>query len=261
MKMRRRALGIAFGVALVAALVPASALAHGGDEGGEEAELEGVIESLPATTGFIGDWIVSDTIVHVTAETEIDDNNDAVAVGATVEVEGTAEADGHVTAEEIEVEEDADDDDFGVIEFEGVVAALPATPGFVGDWVVSGHIVHVTTATEIQVQGNLLSIGALVEVEGLLEADGSVTAEKIEVREEAGDFEEDSAALSGIVQHLPKSGGLTGKWRVSKQVVRVKEGTKIVRHGHALGRGARVRVLGKWLANGSIRATKVIVRG
>lgn len=259
MKMRRRALGIAFGVALVAALVPASALAHGGDEGGEEAELKGVIESLPGTTDFVGDWVVSGTTVHVTAETEIEQEDGAVAVGASVEVEGTPEADGSITAEKIEVEEGAEDDEFGEIEFEGVVQSLPASTDLVGDWVVSGLTVHVTTDTELEQESGAFAIGALVEVKGLLELDGSVTADEIEIEDES-EFDEGSGSLSGVVQHRPKT-GTVGAWRVSKQIVRVNEGTKILRHGHPLVRGADVRVVGIWRANGSIRATRIVVRG
>src|SRR5215510_8269477 len=39
-----------------------------------------------------------------------------------------------------------DDNDF---EFRGVIEALPNTPGFIGDWKVSGRTVHVSAATKL----------------------------------------------------------------------------------------------------------------
>lgn len=257
--MRLKIFGVALLVAMLAALVPASAAlghgrSHGGDGDGEDADLEGVIESLPAS-GLIGDWVVAGTTVHVTASTEIEQDDGVVAVGATVEVEGTADANGSITAEKIEVKEANDDDEFGQIEFEGIVQTLPATTGFIGDWVVSGLKVHVTTATEIEQEDGPVAVGAAVEVKGLLESDGSVTANKVEVKDAA----DDSVTLSGVVQHIPN--GLVGTWRVSKQRVHVTKGTAIVRHGHKLNRGASVAVKGTWLKNGSFRAAKVVVRG
>src|SRR5262245_51667783 len=67
--------------------------------------------------------------------------------------------------------DDDDDDDF---EFRGVIQALPNTPGFIGDWMVSGRTVHVSAATEIEHENGQVVVGATVEVEGALQTDGSV---------------------------------------------------------------------------------------
>jgi len=50
-------------------------------------------------------------------------------------------------------------DGSGEADFEGVIQSLPATPGFVGDWLVSGRIVHVTTATEIKLASSGIVVG------------------------------------------------------------------------------------------------------
>ena len=85
-RMRLRIIGTIAVVAVLAALVPAiAASAH--DNEGESDKLEGVIASLPGTAGFVGDWVVSGTTVHVTADTEIEQEHGPIAVGATVEVE------------------------------------------------------------------------------------------------------------------------------------------------------------------------------
>ena len=255
--MRLRIIGTIAVVAVLAALVPAvAASAH--DSEGESDRLEGVIESLPGTADLVGDWVVSGTSVHVTADTEIEQEDGPIAVGATVEVEGTALADGSITADKIEVKDAEDEDEFGEIEFEGFVQALPATADLVGDWTVSGLLVHVTTETKIEDEGGSIAVGSAVEVKGLLGADGSVTAEKIETQD-AEDVDEDSISLLGTATVVPSTADRSGKWRVSTHSVQVLHSTKIVHEGR-LGRGSTVRVFGTFRANGSIRASKIVVK-
>jgi hypothetical protein len=74
----------------------------GGGHGGGETSFTGVIESLPGA-GFIGDWRVGGRTVHVTASTEIRQNDGAAVVGAQVEVRGTTQADGSINATRVEV--------------------------------------------------------------------------------------------------------------------------------------------------------------
>ena len=136
--MRRRMKGAVVVIAMLTALVPVTA-ANASDGGDDDDQLHGIVESLPATTGFIGDWLVSGTTVHVTSTTEIDAEDGVIAVGASVEVEGTVGADGSITATQIDVENDAEDDEFGEVDLHGTVETLPATVGFIGDWKVCGH--------------------------------------------------------------------------------------------------------------------------
>jgi Domain of unknown function (DUF5666) len=244
-------------VGMLAAFGPASAAFATDDDPAGEDDFTGVIESLPVSGGLVGDWVVSGVKVHVTADTEIDDGLATIAVGASVEVHGTAGADGTFTATKIEGTEDADDDDFGEMHFEGFVEALPATTGLVGDWTVSGKRIHVTTATEIEQEDGLVVVGAAVEVEGLAEADGSITATQIEVKD-AEDVDEDSASLTGTATTFP-DGDHLGTWQVSNHDVRVGASTAIV-HERRLSRGSFVRVFGTLRANGTIRASKVVVK-
>lgn len=256
--MRRGMIAMLAGM-LVFAFSTNVALANGGENNNnnEGGQLEGVIESLPPGPGLVGDWVVSGVKVHVTASTEIDQEGGPVAVGASVDVEGTAEADGSITADQISVQETSDDDEFGDIQFEGTIQALPAS-GLVGDWTVSGIKVHVTTATEL---GGSFAVGTAVQVEGLLEVDGSVTASQIEAQDQNDDDNEISATLDGVLQHLPNTPGHVGTWTVSTQTVRVMKGTRIVTHGHQLTKGTHLKVKGAWRHSGTIRATKVVVRG
>ncbi len=258
MNPRIRFVGIA--VALIMALVPAAAAQAGRGHGGsdDDGEFHGVIESLPSTT-LIGDWLVSGTTVHVTAATEIDEDGNAIAVGASVEVEGTAGTDGSITATKVQVKDGADDDAFGEAELHGTVQSLPATTGFIGDWVVSGITVHVSTATEIEAEHSMIAVGSFVEVKGLSEADGSITASKVELTDDQGDDEEGDGMLNGTLEHS-ETGDDNGVWMVSGHRVRVRDHTKIVRNGHSLHRGADLRVIGHWRANGSMTAQRIVVK-
>src|SRR6266404_6156297 len=112
-------------------------------------EFPGVIQSLPNTAGFIGDWTVGGSIVHVTSTTLLNTEEGAVAVGKQVQVEGCGRADGSIDAGKIEVEraEEAPRP-FPFVIFFGLVQTLPTSP-FTGDWVVKGRTVHVTGSTEI----------------------------------------------------------------------------------------------------------------
>jgi hypothetical protein len=53
----------------------------------------------------------------------------------------------------------------------------------IGDWGVSGRTVHVSNDTRVKAKKGLaVVVGILVDVRGLLNADGSITASKITVR-------------------------------------------------------------------------------
>ncbi len=152
----------------------------------------------------------------------------------------------------------ADDGQESEAKLTGVVESLPSTPGFVGDWVVSGTTVHVTSSTEIEQEDGTLAVGATVEVKGLAGSDGSITADEIEVKD-ASDVQEGSASLVGTLQAIPSTPTLVGRWKVSGHVVRVRETTRI-RHRSRLHRGARVRVLGRWMPDGTVRASTIVAR-
>src|SRR5207302_3132608 len=152
-----------------------------------EFEFHGIINSLPNTTGFIGDWVVDGRTVHVTSSTRIEQEEGLVAVGAFVEVRGTLRTDGSVDAANIEVERSAGDERLvPTFELHGTIEQLPNTPGFIGDWVVSGRTVHVTNTTMIRPNIAAISVGTFVEVEGSLRTDNTIDASSIEVEHAMG---------------------------------------------------------------------------
>jgi len=221
-----------------------------------ETEFTGVIESLPATPGFIGDWRVGGRTVHVTSATRIEQEDGPVAAGATVKVEGNTRSDNSVDAEEIEVKDAGNEAE---AKFKGTIEALPSTPGFIGDWRVGGRIIHVAASTRIETEDGPVAIGAFVEIEGTQRADGSMDAAKIEVKSNVvgGDGRDE---LNGVIETLPGTTGFVGDWRVSGRIVHVTASTIVDQEHGPVAVGASVEVKGMIRADGSIDATKIEVK-
>ena len=235
---------------------------HHDDDHDNEVEFTGVIQSLPNTAGFIGDWIVSGRRVHVTSATEIEQEDGHIAVGVTVKVEGTLRSDLSVDATEIEVKEaegdDDDDDDEDQPTFKGTIEMLPSTPGFVGDWRVGGRTIHVTAATRIEPEFGPVAVGAFVEIKGKVRPDQSIDATKIETKSnvEGGDGRNE---FKGMIESLP-AGGLEGNWRVKGRIVHVTSSTIINQEHGSVAVGAVVKVSGTLRADGSVDATRIEVK-
>ena len=218
-------------------------------------EFTAVIQALPGTAGFIGDWTVGGLIVHVTPSTKIDTEEGAVAVGKLVEVEGCRRTDGSIDASKIEVKEN---EHLDCIEFDGVIESLPAS-GLIGDWTVSGRVIHVTSETLIKVESGAVVVGAFVETEGCPRGDGSIDAGKIEVeQQEEVPRPFPFAIFFGVVQTLPPS-PFTGDWNVNGRTVHVTSSTRIDRPS-SLSVGSFVLVLGGLRTDGTIDAVRIEVR-
>ena len=259
-----------------------------------EGEVKGPITALPDTAGFVGDWTVAGRTVHVSSSTLIDQEHGAVELGAFVEVNGVARADGSIDAARIEVQSGAGPDPEDEIKFKGTIQSFPSTPGFVGDWMIGGKTIHVTASTKIEQETGPVAVGAFAEVEGTAQSDGSIDARKVEVEsnpggddgrheltgaivEVKGSLGTDgsltatrievksmaggggSASLKGTVQSLPPS-GLVGDWTVSGQTVHVSSRTKIKQEHGTIAIGTRVKVKGTRQADGTIAASKIQVR-
>jgi uncharacterized protein YcsI (UPF0317 family) len=216
----------------------------------EEIKFEGIIQGLPPGGNLIGDWMISGRTVHVSAATRIEQEKGPVVVGAFVEVKGFLRTDGSVDATKIEVE--AAPGAAVEIEFHGVIERLPSG-GLIGDWIVSGRTVHVSSATRISPEKGPVVVGAPVEVKGFLRTDGSIDATKIEVAVGVGARE---VRFEGIVQSLP-SGGLIGDWIVSGRKIHVTAETRIKQKRIIIAVGVFVEVKGVLEADGSITANKI----
>lgn len=170
----------------------------------DKVELEGVIDQITSEELFIGTQRVNYSGA-IFDGLEADD----LGVGAAVEVEG------YLVGEVLMADEVRPDDlrRYGAseeedIEFVGPVsAAYSETNGTVS---VNGILVRITQDTEFDgINGpNDLLEGLLVQVEGDFEADGSVTAEEIELREADSAVQGGPAQEVDIAQRQFKLGGV-----------------------------------------------------
>ncbi len=274
--MKRRVFSIISMVALALSLMPA-ALAGGK----HETEFTGTVSGLPSS-GFIGDWTVGGRTVHVTSATRVNEEDGHITVGAVVKVEGRNRADNSVDATEVELRQagsggngggddhggngggddnsghNGGDDNGGNngSQFKGTIESFPA--GFVGDWQIGGRTIHVAASTRIETNDGPVAVGAFVEVEGSMRADGSMDATKIEVKSNpaGGDGRDE---LKGTINSLPNSAGFVGDWNVAGRTIHVSATTVIDAEHGAVAVGAFVEVHGIQQPDGSINAARIEV--
>lgn len=233
----------------------------------------GVVQALPSARiksatkatlagSLVGDWKVGDVVVHVSADTEIDEEHGAVAVGALVEVSGVRRPDGSVDARRIEVKMPRPSSETPVA-FPGVVDRLPES-GLVGEWLVSGRRVQVTEATQIDQEHGAAAVGAYVQVKGVLGTDGVVRARQIEVkgRPEVGGGV--FVRFRGVVDAVttPQDGKYDVRVKVSDtdyRIVHAGPRTQVDTEQGALEVGKTVAVKGIRQADASVDATSIEV--
>ncbi|MFN3929074.1 MAG: DUF5666 domain-containing protein [Thermoflexus sp.] len=122
------------------------------------------------------------------------------------------------------------------IEFKGVVEAI-----LPDGYRISGQTVIVTTTTRIE---GLVTVGAFVEVEGILLADGSVLALKIEVKAPEAEIE-----FKGVVEAVLPDG-----YRIAGRTVVVTTTTQI---DGPIGVGSYVEVKGYLQPDGTVLASRI----
>ncbi|MCG3159974.1 MAG: hypothetical protein JMDDDDMK_01006 [Acidobacteria bacterium] len=220
-------------------------------------KFSGKIEDLPSAPGRVGDWKVAGKIIHVSATTKIEEDRGKVAVGVFVEIEGLIQLDGSINALEIEVKPDGVS---GIpVKFLGRIEKLPSGATRIGDWVISGRTVKVTDKTVIKNERGEPMIGSLVEVEGLVQLDGSINATRIEVK---GDIDNPTLYVSfrGVIEALPSDPKFIGDWKVSGRTVKVNDRTAISQERGKVAVGAYVEIGGTLNTDGSVNALKIAVR-
>jgi hypothetical protein len=212
----------------------------------EDFDFKGIVQMLPVTANLIGDWKVGGRTVHVSASTRIDQEERPVAVGVSVEVEGSLRSDGSVDATKIQVEDDQSE-----TEFKGIIESFPS--GLIGDWMIGGRTVIVTAMTHIDQEDGTVTVGAFAEVEGFSRPDGSVDASQIEIQSDQNEFE-----FKGVIEHFPA--GFVGDWVISGRTVHVAAATHIDQEDGRVAMGATVEVEGTLRPDGSIDARKIEVK-
>ena len=128
-------------------------------------EIKGTVESLPSTTGRVGDWKISGKTIKVATTTRlIATANGQFAVGSMVEGAGLQMADGSTTATILVLKPETPPTH--AIKFSGVIEKLPTTEGRIGEWTISGRKVNVNAQTKIVSDKAPVAVGTLVDVEG-----------------------------------------------------------------------------------------------
>ena len=228
-----------------------------GAPSGTEARVSGRIESLPSTPGRIGLWTIAGRQVNVTDLTRIKQEAGAPVIGRSVIATGREGADRVITATEIETQRDSSS--AREVDFTGQIEQIP-DPIRPGEWTVSGRTITVTTQTRIKEENGRAMIGALVEIKGVLDSSGKVTATEIEVKRSSGPTPGE-ISFEGTIEALPAGGGTTGEWRVSGRTITVTANTRINREIGTIAIGAKVEVRGTIDAAGSVTATYIELSG
>ncbi len=219
---------------------------------GGETKFVGKVEELPSTANRIGAWKISGRVVHVSAATVIDQKDGAVAIGVTVKVEGVAQADGSLKATQIETKF-PDTSELKEVSLRGTVEALSAAASQLGDWRVSGRIIHVTDKTRLLREYGPAVVGSIVEVEGYQQADNSIDAKKVEVESQPAAAVRNNPGYCrffGIIKTLPATTGWLGEWNVGGHKLNVIAATTIVQERGPIAVSALVEVLAVVKAGG-----------
>jgi hypothetical protein len=162
------------------------------DNVGDAATLRGAISGLSPTAGCPATpltFMIGTTKVTTSATTEFNDVAcTALANGALVEVTGTVAADGSIAATKVEFQSGPNEVKGTVFELTGTDSCITATPALT--FKVGATL---ATATTVKTNGTTtftggtpvltcatLANGAIVEVEGTTQADGSITAASVE---------------------------------------------------------------------------------
>jgi len=222
-------------------------------------EIEGTVQQLPSTPGLVGDWVVNGRTIHVNSLTLVRPDTTAITMGSFVEVEGFLRADNTVDAISVELERVQNPTPkFSLL---GLVDMLPATSNFVGDWVVSGRTVHVSSSSQINPNHRPLVVGSLVRITGSPLADGTIDAQRIDVKrnDDLGRFI-NFFELFGTVATVP-SPGPTGDWQISSLTIHVTSSTRFAPPNTIPAVGARVKVVGRLLSDGSLAADAIVLQG
>lgn len=215
-------------------------------------DFRGIVETLPSG-GLSGDWVIGGITVHVSSATRIRLERGPVALNAFVQAKGFIESDGSVTAEELDVE--AAPGSSRQIDLRGFIDNLPAG-GLLGDWVVNGALVHATAATTFRIERGVPAEDSLVELKGLLLADGSLNATTIEVEAIPGSSRQ--IEFKGFVDSVP-DGSLIGDWNISGTTVRVSNTVRLHQEHGIIASHAFVTVKGIILSDGTVSAVDVRV--
>jgi hypothetical protein len=180
-------------------------------------------------------WVVGNRLVFVTDRTSIAGQPQ---LDALAEIKGTLMYGDIVLANSIQV---LLPDAFAEVEFEGIIESLSADA-----WTVNGVQVIISPVTVID---GTPQAGMMAEVKGVLQPDGSVLAEQVNVKRAGFTAHVD---ITGLVEHMEPA-----QWIVAGWTVRIDHNTFIdeSRAPAEVGMSAQVRALSQ--QDGSLLALRI----
>ena len=179
-----QARGVLEGLTLVAEEIKVQDTGNDNDPTAGPSEVEGTIAGISAVSGCpVVTFMIGTTEVTTSATTTFDDVTCATLVnGAIVEVGGARQAYGSIVATRVEAEAGPDEVTGTVFEFSGA-ASCPAATFKVGPVLSLATTVTLTpTTTFAGVTCATIVNGAMVEIEGTKQANGSITAANVELK-------------------------------------------------------------------------------
>ena len=226
---------------------------HRSSPNNDTGELEGVVSASTGTCPAVT-FTVNTTKVTTNSATVFRNGAcaDATKNGARVEVEGTRQADGSILATRVELKQAQAQQE---AEVEGVVSATTGTcPSLT--FMVGTTKVTTNSATTFR-DGICMDVkdGARVEVKGTRQADGSILATRVELKQAQAQQEaEVEGVVSGSTGTCPAVTFMVNTTKVTtNSATAFRDGTC----ADATKNGARVEVKGAKQADGSILATRV----
>lgn len=175
-----------------------------------------------------------------------------LANGDEVHVKGT-QREGFVQAERINLEDE--DDDGEEVEVEGAVSVLSGTCPSI-TFTVAGRTIRTNSSTQFKGGAcSAIAAGDTVEAEGIVQADGSILAKKVEIEDDHDDADEWEAhgAISGLGGTCP---AIT--FTLAGKTVRANSSTRFQNIAcSAIANGARLEVEGTLQTDGSVLAKKI----
>lgn len=138
------------------------------------------------------------------------------------------------------------------VELRGTISGYSMGPP--ETFVIDGVTITTDAMTEIDVAGGVLSDGLFVEVEGIIQPNSSVLAEKVEEEEEGFADDVDDVSLQGIISNYVSD----ADFEIDGQAIDAS-GAQISPAGVALGNGLEVEVEGE-IVGGVLIAEEVEVR-
>jgi hypothetical protein len=200
-----------------------------GDEGG--VDFKGPIQSIDVGAGSL---MVGGRKVTTNADTRIMSGDETrvslstLKVGATVEVQGTTQADMSVLAKTIQLEENQGGDK-SEVDLKGSIQSIDLGAG---SFMVDGRKVTTNADTKIvgkddsHISFSALKVGATVHVHGTTQPDMSVLAKTIQLQESQGD-DGGEVELKGKIQSINTAAGtlvVAGKTVATDSSTRIKRG-------------------------------------